>query len=57
MGLDSLRHRFTRDVVRSLGIGAGRVAMRHASVMTPQRCAKGTEAQGAASVRELRRGA
>ena len=57
MGLHRLRHRFGTDVVRSLGIEAGRVALRHASVVTTQRYAKGTEAQVAAFVRELRRGA
>lgn len=57
MGLHRLRHRFGTDVVRSLGIEAGRVALRHASVVTTQRYAKGTEQQVAAFVRELRRGA
>ena len=57
MGLDRLRHRFGRDVVRSLGIEAGPVALRHASVMTTQRYAKGAEQQSAAFVRELWRGA
>ena len=57
MGLQRLRHQFGTDVVRTLGIEAGRVALRHASVVTRQRYPNDTEALVAAFVRELRRGA
>lgn len=57
MSLLRLRHRFGTDVVRRLGIEAGRVALWHASVVATQRYAWGTEAQVAAFVRELLRGA
>ena len=57
MGLHRLRCSFGTDVVRHLGIEAGRVALRHASVVTTQRYAKGSEHQVAAFVRELWRGA
>ena len=57
MGLHRLRYRSGTEAVRSFGIEFRRVALRYASVVTTQRYAKGTEAQVAAFVRELRRGA
>ena len=55
MGLHRLRHRFGTDIVRSIGIEHGRVALRHASVVTTQRYAKGEGERIASFVRGLRR--